>query len=106
VSRVTTTSITPEGNVERTTEDTRTTPYGATTTTSTTTVSGRVDAYIPGKTLTITRADGTRATYIITGTSTVPADLALGKTIAIVPVTTVNANGDLVVRTISYVKPR
>ncbi len=106
VSRVTTTSITPEGNVERTTEDTRTTPYGGTTTTSTTTVSGRVDAYVPGKTLTITRADGTKATYVITGTSTVPADLALGKTIAIVPVTTVNANGDLVVRTISYVKPR
>ncbi len=106
VSRVTTTSITPEGNVERTTEDTRTTPYGATTTTSTTRVSGRVDAYVPGKTLTITRADGTRATYVITGTSTVPSDLALGKTIAIVPVTTVNANGELVVRTISYVKPR
>lgn len=106
VSRVTTTSITPEGNVERTTEDTRTTPHGATSTTTTTTVSGRVDAYVPGKTLTITRADGTRATYVITGTSTVPSDLALGKTIAIVPVTTVNANGELVVRTISYVTPR
>ncbi len=106
VSRVTTTSITPEGNVERTTEDTRTTPYGATTTTSTTTVNGRVDAYVPGKTLTITRTDGTKATYVITGTSTVPSDLALGKTIMIVPVTTMNANGELVVRTISYVKPR
>jgi hypothetical protein len=65
-----------------------------------------VDAYVPGKTLTITRADGTQATYLITGTSSIPADLAPGKTIAIVPVTTVNANGELVVRTITYVKPR
>lgn len=106
VSRVTTTSITPEGDVQRTTEDTRTTPQGSTTTTSTTTVSGRVDAYVPGKTLTITRADGTQATYIITSTSTIPPDLAPGKTIAIVPFTTVNANGELVIRTISYAKPR
>ena len=104
VSRVTTTSITPEGNVQRTTEDTRTTPSGTTTTTTTTTVTGRVDTYVPGKTLTLTRADGTQATYIITGTSSIPADLAPGKTISIVPVTTVNANGELVVRTITYVK--
>ena len=106
VTRVTTTSITPEGNVQRTTEDTRTTPSGTTTTTTTTTVTGRVEAYVPGRTLTITRADGTQATYIITGTSSIPADLAPGKTIAIVPVTTLNENGELVVRTITYVKPR
>ena len=41
------------------------------------------------------------------GDWTRPVDLlAPGKSIAIVPVTTVNANGDLVIRTITYVKPR
>ena len=41
VSRVTTTSVTPEGNVKRTTEDTRTLPSGATTRTTTTPSPGR-----------------------------------------------------------------
>ncbi|MEO5762087.1 MAG: hypothetical protein ABIR28_07225 [Vicinamibacteria bacterium] len=99
VSRVTTTSVTPEGNVKSVTEDTRTLPSGATTTTTTTRISGRVDAYEPGKTLTITRADGTQATYIINGTSSIPTDLMIGKTISIVP----SASGDMVVQTITYV---
>ena len=44
VSRVTTTSITSEGNVKRTTEDTRHLPSGATTRTTTTNTSGTVEA--------------------------------------------------------------
>ena len=107
VSRVTTTTVTPEGNIKRTTEDTRTLPSGATTTTTTTQVSGRVESYTAGKTLTITRPDGTLATYIITEKSTVPSDLVVGKTITVMPLTT-NANGELVVQRIVYVpvKPR
>lgn len=107
VSRVTTTTVTPEGNVKRTTEDTRTLPSGATTTTTTTQVSGRVESYTAGKTLTITRPDGTLATYIITEKSSVPADLVVGKTITVMPLTT-NARGELVVQRIVYVpvKPR
>jgi hypothetical protein len=106
VSRVTTTSVTPEGNIQRTTEDTRTNASGGTTTTTTTTVTGTVQVYEPGKTLTITKADGSKATYVITGTSNVPADLAVGKTITIVPVGTVSPSGEVTVRTITYVKPR
>lgn len=104
VSRVTTTTVTPEGNVKRTTEDTRTLPSGAITTTTTTHVTGKVAAYTAGKTLTITRADGTQATYVITEKSLVPADLVIGKTITIVP----NAAGELVIQSITYVpvKPR
>jgi hypothetical protein len=45
VSRVTTTSITPEGNVKRTTEETRNLPSGETTSTTTTAVSGTVASY-------------------------------------------------------------
>jgi len=104
VTRVTTTSITPEGNVKRTTEDTKTQPSGATTKTTTTQITGTIQAYVPGKTLTITRADGTQATYLITGDSRVPSDLAIGKQIAIIPTTT--ASGETVIRTITYVPIR
>jgi hypothetical protein len=101
VSRVTTTSITPDGNVKRTTEDTRTLPSGATRTTTTTTISGKVLAYEAGKTVTITRADGSKVTYMINETSKVPADLVVGKTVTIVPLT-VTGSGD-VAQTITYV---
>jgi uncharacterized protein YndB with AHSA1/START domain len=85
VSRVVTTSVTPEGNVKRTTEDTRTLPSGATTRTTTTTISGRVEAYEAGKLITITSADGSKATYMINAQSKLPAGLVVGKTVTIVP---------------------
>jgi hypothetical protein len=83
VSRVVSTSVTPEGNVKRTTEETRTSATGVTTRTTTTDISGRVEAYESGKTLTIVRSDGSKVTYLITGQSQVPADLAVGKTVTI-----------------------
>jgi hypothetical protein len=102
VSRVTTTSVTPEGDVKSTTEDTRTLPSGVTTRTTTTTVTGTVAAYEAGKTLTITRADGTKVTYLINEKSTVPADLVIGKTVTILPMST-SSTGDPVVQAITYV---
>jgi hypothetical protein len=101
VSRVTTTTVTPEGNVKRTTEDTRHLPSGATTTTTTTTTSGKVAAYEAGKTLTITRFDGTKVTYVINEKSTVPADLVIGKTVTILPLATTGP-GEPVAQTITY----
>jgi hypothetical protein len=100
VSRVTTTSITPEGNVKSTTEDTRNLPSGATTRTTTTNVSGKVEAYEAGKTLTITRSDGSKVTYLINAKSQVPSDLVIGKTISILPLA---GPGELVAQTITYV---
>jgi hypothetical protein len=100
VSRVTTTSVTPEGKVKRTTEDTRTLPSGATTRTTTTEISGKVEAYEAGKTLTILRSDGSKVTYVINEKSKVPAGLVIGKTVAIVPST--SDSGD-VAQTITYV---
>ena len=102
VSRVTTTSITPEGNVKSTTEDTRTLPSGATTRTTTTTLSGTVAAYEVGKTLTITRFDGTKVTYLINDKSTVPADLVIGKNVTILPLAPTGP-GEPVAQTITYV---
>jgi hypothetical protein len=102
VTRVTTTTVTPEGNVKKTTEDTRNLPSGAVTKTTTTEISGTVQAYEPGKTLTITRADGSQAVYQITGTSMVPGDLVVGKTVSIVP----TASGELMIKTVTYTKPK
>ena len=100
VQRVTTTSVTPEGNVRSTTEDTRTLPSGVTTRTTTTTLSGTVAAYEAGKTLTITRFDGSKVTYLINEKSTVPADIVIGKTVTILPAA---GPGEPVAQTITYV---
>ena len=84
VSRVVSTSVTPDGKVKRTTEETRTSPSGATTRTTTTEISGKVEAYESGKAVTIVKADGSKTTYMLTGQSQVPTDLAPGKTVTIV----------------------
>jgi len=86
VRRVTTTSVTPEGRTKSTTEETRTDPAGSTTTTTTINISGRVEAYTAGKSITVLRSDGSRVNYSITSLSSVPEDLVIGKTITIVPV--------------------
>jgi hypothetical protein len=102
VSRVTTTSVTPEGNVKRTTEDTRVLPSGATTKTTTTNITGKVAAYESGKTLTLTRSDGSKVTYLINSDSKVPADLVVGKTVTVLPLAT-NDPGEPIAQTITYV---
>jgi hypothetical protein len=99
VSRVTTTSMTPEGNVKSTTEETRRGPSGTTTKVTTTTTSGKVEGYVPGKTLTITRADGSRVTYMVNEHSKLPADLVVGKTVYILPQT---GSGEPVAQTVTY----
>lgn len=83
VSRITTTAITPEGGTKRTVEETRTSPTGATTKTTTVDVQGTVKTYLPGKTLTVLKADGTPVTYTIAQGATMPADLAVGKIVSI-----------------------
>ena len=99
VQRVVTTSVTPEGNTKRTTEETRT-QDGVTTKTTTTEVSGKVEAYDAGKALTITRADGTRVTYVVDPQSKLPADLVVGRTVVIRPMI---QNGREVARVVTYV---
>lgn len=102
VSRVTTTSVTSDGDVKRTTEDTRHLPSGATTRTTTTTISGQVEVYEAGKTLTLTQADGSKVTYVINEKSEVPADLVIGKSVSILPLATTGP-GAPVAQTITYV---
>jgi hypothetical protein len=105
VSRIVTTSITPEGETKRTTEETRTHPSGAMTKTTTTTVTGTVEAYEAGKTITVTRPGGERVTYVITEKSTIPADIAIGKTITLRAIPGVSSD-ERVVQTVTYTKTR
>ena len=105
VKRVTTTSVTPGGDVKRTTQETRTYPSGATETTTTTTIDGVVQSYVAGKSLTLTRPDNTTVTYVINDRSLIPADLAVGKRVFIrtVPLT---GSSDLAVEQVSYTKTK
>jgi hypothetical protein len=101
VKRVTTTSVTPSGNVKRTTEETRTSPTGEMTTTTTTTVSGTVQSYEAGKSITITRPDGTEVTYIINDKSQLPAGIAIGRRVVVYP-STVTSGSDAMVKRVVY----
>jgi hypothetical protein len=105
VKRVTVTSLTPEGEVKRTTTETRTQPSGAMTTTTTTTIDGVVQTYMAGKSITLTRPDNTTVTYVINDRSQIPADLAVGKRVFIrtVPLT---GSSDLAVEQVSYTKTK
>jgi hypothetical protein len=97
VRRVTTTKLKPSGQTERTVEETRTEPSGMTTTSTTTTLSGKVEAYTAGRSVTVLGADGSRTTYLIDSKSMVPEEVVVGKTITVVPV----SPKEKVVRTIT-----
>jgi hypothetical protein len=101
VKRVTTTSMTPEGDVKRTTDETRTSPSGDVTTTRDTTINGVVQSYVAGKSITVTRPDNTTVTYVVNDRSQLPADLTVGKKVFIrtVPLT---GSSDLAVEQVSY----
>ena len=101
VKRVTTTSVTPSGHLKSTTETTRTSPSGETTTETSTTISGTVQAYEAGKSITITRPDGTQVTYMISGESQLPTGLAIGRRVTIYP-STVTTGSEPMVRRVVY----
>jgi hypothetical protein len=84
VTRVTT-SMTPAGNVKKTVERTHTDANGDTQSSTSTSINGRVQAYEPGHSVTVTRDDGTQVTYLINEHSHLPAGLAVGKTIVVHP---------------------
>jgi len=101
VKRVTTTSVTPSGNVKRTTEETRTSPSGESTTTTTTSISGTVRAFEAGRSITITRPDGTEVTYMINPQSQLPMGVAVGRRVIIYP-STVSTGDEQTVQRVVY----
>jgi hypothetical protein len=56
---------------------------GETSKTTTVAVQGTVKTYLPGKTLTVLKADGTPVTYTIAQGAAMPPDLAVGKVVSI-----------------------
>ena len=98
------TSVTPEGDVKRVVERTHTKPSGETTTTTTTTINGTVQAYVPGSSVTITRADGTQVTYMINERTRVPEGLAIGRAIVLRPA--VVSDDSLVAEVITFKKEK
>jgi len=100
VTRVTSTTM-PDGSVERTTERSSTDAMGTTTTTKTTTIDGVVQSYVSGKSITLTRPDGSVVTYVVNDRSQIPTDLVVGKRVVIrtVPLTD---SSDLAVEKVTY----
>lgn len=83
VARVTTTSINPEGQMERKVEETRINPAGETTKTTTVTVEGTVEAYQPGKTITVRHPDGSKFTYMLSEGTRLPDEVVVGKIVTL-----------------------
>ena len=83
VKRITTTTVDPDGQVRRTTETTRTDPYGGTSHTTSTTLSGKVEAYSPGRSITVRNAHGYRTTYVLSPGTTVLPESLVGKDVVI-----------------------
>jgi hypothetical protein len=83
VKRVTTTTVSPEGQMKQTTEITRTNPAGVTSRTTVSTLSGTVESYVPGKSVTVLDSKGARVTYLLSAESKVPTEVVLGKEVMI-----------------------
>jgi len=103
VTKVTTTSMTPEGQTKTTTEKTEMSPSGDTTKTTTTTISGTVSAYEPGQFITIERPDHQTVRYTITRESQLPQDLTIGKTVEI---RTITSGGNQVAKQVTITKTK
>jgi hypothetical protein len=103
VTKVTTTSMTPEGQIKTTTEKTETSPSGDMTKTTTTTISGTVSAFEPGQFITIESPDHQTVRYTITKESQLPQDVAVGKTVTIRTYTT---NGTQFARQVTITKTK
>jgi hypothetical protein len=107
VTKVTTTSITPEGNLKTETETRSMSSAGdpqamsqSQTQTKVTTITGTVSAYEPGKSVTFVLPDKKTVVYSIEPTSVVPSDIAVGSTYTIETTT----SGGTVVKKITTVK--
>ena len=103
VTRVST-SVTPAGDVQKTVERTHTNAMGETTRSTSTNIIGTVNAFEPGKSVTITRDDGTQVTYLVNDRTHLPTGLAVGRTISLRPAVVTDAS--LVADTITYTETK
>lgn len=103
VTRITTETLTPEGQLQTTTEKTTASAAAEATESKTqvTTEYGTVTAYDPGRSLTMLRPNGTTVTYTIDATSAIPTRLAAGRKVLVRTVTRPGVDRALV-RKVSY----
>lgn len=103
VTRVST-SVTPEGDVQKTVERTHTNAMGETTRSTSTNIIGTVQAYEPGRSVTVTREDGSQVTYLVNDRTHLPEGLAVGRTIVLRPATVTDSTK--VADTITYTETK
>jgi len=103
VTRVST-SVTPDGDVRRTVERTRTNAEGETTRSTSTEVIGTVRGFEPGHSITVVRPDGTEVTYMVNERTHLPANLAVGRTIVLRPA--VVTDNSMVADTVTYTETK
>jgi hypothetical protein len=101
VTRITTESITPDGQAQTTTRETVVAPSAAQTKTQTTTVYGTVTAYEPGRSISLLQSNRKTVTYTIDGSSALPTGISTGKTVVIRTITRPGAGRPLV-RKVTY----
>jgi hypothetical protein len=100
VSRITTTSVTPEGNLKTENETRATSSTGQTSSSKTTTVTGTVASLEPGSMVTLTLPNNQTAEYTIDAASIIPGDLTVGRTVTITT-TRGTTDGQLLVKKIT-----
>ena len=100
VTRVTTQSVTPEGNLKTETKAKGTTPAGDKVSSTTTTVTGTVKAVQTGRSLTLILPNKSAVEYTLDASSVVPAELAIGNTVTVVTTTT-TTGAPVVVKTVT-----
>ena len=100
VSRITVRSVTSDGKIKSETQTQTTDASGNQSTTKSTSITGTVSAFEPGKSVTIMLPDKKTVVYTVDSSSSVPSDIAVGKTYMI-ETTRSTTNGPLVVRKIT-----
>lgn len=100
VTRVTTRSVTPEGNIKTETKAKGTTPAGDQVSSTTTTVAGTVKAVQTGRSVTLVLPDKSAVEYALDASSVVPADLAIGNSVSVVTTRT-TTGAPVVVKTVT-----
>lgn len=100
VSQITVRSVTSDGKIKSETQTQTTDASGNQSTTKSTSITGTVSAFEPGKSVTVMLPDQKTVVYSVDSSSVVPSDIAVGKTYTI-ETTRTSASGPLVVRRIT-----
>lgn len=100
VTRITTRSVTPEGNIKTETQTHSTDADGNRSSMKTTQITGTITAVDPGHSVTMLLPNKSTVEYTVDSSSVVPSDLAVGKTYT-VQTTRTTAGGPYVVKRIT-----